>query len=85
MNLRYVLDTGWIIRHLRGSRPYTQTIRKIGSAHIGVSIVTLAELYEGVVRSTDPQAAEHALTTFLSDKTPAHHPRDLSGLRRAEG
>ena len=28
----YLLDTGWIIRHLRGDRPYTETLLKIGLA-----------------------------------------------------
>ena len=41
MSLQYLLHTGWVIRHLRGSRCDTQTIRKIAGAHIGVSIVEI--------------------------------------------
>jgi len=63
----YLLDTGWIIRHLRGDRPYIETLLKIGSA-AAVSVLSLAELYEGVFRARDPERAEQAVQTFVSDK-----------------
>ena len=69
MSLTHLLDTGWIVRHLRGTKAYTQTILKIGAPQLAVCIVSLAELYEGVYRAANPMAAEQALLTFLADKT----------------
>jgi len=65
----YLLDTGWIVRHLRGVQAYTETLLKIGAPQLALSILSLAELYEGVYRARDPAAAEHAVMTFVSDKT----------------
>jgi tRNA(fMet)-specific endonuclease VapC len=67
--LSHLLDTGWVVRHLRGSVDYTETIRKIGSSGLAVSVVTLAELAEGIHRASDPVAARKAVETFMSDKT----------------
>ena len=68
MSATHLLDTGWIIRHLRGTRAYTQTLHRLGAPRLAVSIVSLAELYEGVYRADDPGAAEQAVQTFISDK-----------------
>ncbi|CUU08499.1 hypothetical protein GBSOP10_10557 [Armatimonadetes bacterium GBS] len=68
MNPTYLLDTGWIVRHLRGSKAYTETLQKIGSSQIAISILSLAELYEGVFRARAPQRAEQAVLTFIADK-----------------
>ncbi len=87
MALTHLLDTGWIIRHLRGDHEYTQTIQAIGAKHLGISIITLAELYEGVYRAADPTRAEHTLVTFLTDKVILPITEDicrLFGKRRAE-
>lgn len=64
----YLLDTGWVIRHLRGDRLYTETLLKIGSAAVALSILSLAELYEGVFRAHDPERAEQSLRALVSDK-----------------
>ena len=68
MSATHLLDTGWIIRHLRGARAYTQTLHRLGAPHLAISFVSLAELYEGVYRADDPEAAEQAVQTFFSDK-----------------
>jgi len=64
----HLLDTGWIIRHLRGAPAYTQTLRDLGAQNLAISVVSVAELYEGVHRADEPDAAERAVLTFLSDK-----------------
>ncbi len=69
MNPTHLLDTGWIIRHLRGANAYTQSIYRLGASNLAISTVSLAELYEGVYRADDIEAAEQAVLTFFSDKT----------------
>jgi hypothetical protein len=77
----YLLDTGWIVRHLRGVQAYTETLLKIGAPQLALSILSLAELYEGVYRARDPAAAERAVVTFASDKTNcAAKVRECTGL-----
>jgi tRNA(fMet)-specific endonuclease VapC len=66
VSVSHLLDTSWVIRHLRGDIPYTQTMQRIGAPHLAISIVSLAELYEGVYRTTRPNDAEHALTLALT-------------------
>jgi predicted nucleic acid-binding protein len=58
VSLTHLLDTGWIVRHLRGTKPYTNTILKIGASQLAVSIISVAELYEGVHLANDPAIAE---------------------------
>jgi tRNA(fMet)-specific endonuclease VapC len=65
VSLTHLLDTSWIIRHLRGATAHTRTIQKIGPTQLGVSIVSLAELYEGVFRASRRADAEQALTLAL--------------------
>jgi tRNA(fMet)-specific endonuclease VapC len=69
MGPTHLLDTDWIIRHLRGARAYTQTMLNIGATQLALCILSLAELYEGVYRSATPMADEQELLHFLSDKT----------------
>ncbi|BCW94927.1 MAG: hypothetical protein WHS44_07900 [Fimbriimonadales bacterium] len=66
MNPAYLLDTGWIVRHLRGIQAYTDNLLKLGSEQVAISILSLAELYEGVFRAREPQTAEQALLAFIS-------------------
>lgn len=65
----HLLDTGWIIRYLRGSRDYVEATDALEASRLALSILSLAELYEGVYRASDPAAARHALTAFAADKT----------------
>ena len=64
--MRYLVDSDWAINYLRGIRNYVQRIRSMTADGIGLSIISLAEIYEGVYRSTDPSASEAGLLSFLS-------------------
>lgn len=45
----YLLDTGLLIRHLRGQRKIVQLMRHLGrSNHLAISTVTRLELYAGM-------------------------------------
>jgi tRNA(fMet)-specific endonuclease VapC len=44
-------------------------MRNVGAPQLGVSIVSLAELYEGVYRTTHRAQAEQDLTLALTDVT----------------
>jgi tRNA(fMet)-specific endonuclease VapC len=65
----YLLDTGWIVRHLRGRQPYTEAIASRAGDGLAVSIISVAELQEGVVLAKDRARAAQSLATFLTTVT----------------
>ncbi len=68
--MRYLVDTDWLIDILSGVLSASSTIERLTAAGIGISIVTVGEVYEGAVLSPDPQAALQRYREFL-DAFPA--------------
>jgi tRNA(fMet)-specific endonuclease VapC len=67
--ITHLVDTGWLIRSLRKHAAYTATLRKIGPAQLAVSLISVAELLEGVYLANDPVAARQALDAELAGVT----------------
>lgn len=65
----YLLDTGWIIRHLRGVAAYSNRLVVLRPEGLAVSVISVAELFEGVVLARDTKRAEQAVSDFLSEVT----------------
>lgn len=63
--MRYLVDTDWVIDHLHGRTRVVKRLEELAPGGIGLSILSLAELYEGVYSSTAPQDNERALQDFL--------------------
>lgn len=61
------MDTNWIIDYLKGMQPVVRLLDELALQGIGISIITLAELYQGLYGSRDPQGDEASLSTFLDD------------------
>jgi tRNA(fMet)-specific endonuclease VapC len=66
MKVSYLVDTDWIIDHLANIRATTEKLRELQPQGVALSVVTLAELYEGVYYSRDPEKNETILNKFLS-------------------
>ncbi|MGC8491650.1 MAG: type II toxin-antitoxin system VapC family toxin [Syntrophobacteraceae bacterium] len=66
MKVRYLVDTDWIIDHLNSVRATTEKLRELQPKGVALSVVSLAELCEGVFYSRDPEKNETALNQFLS-------------------
>ena len=66
MKFSYLIDTDWIIHFLNGSRNIVTKLRSLEKDGLTISIVSVAELYEGVYYSTNPGGNEKALEDFLS-------------------
>lgn len=65
MTFNYLIDTDWVAHYFKG-RPDTVTrLQALRSQGLGISIVTLAELYDGVYGARNPQAKEKVLKKFL--------------------
>jgi len=65
MSIRYLVDTDWAIHHLNGHPVITQRLQDLQHEGLGLSVAALAELYEGVYYSRDPEASEQSLMAFL--------------------
>ena len=59
------MDTDWVIDYLHNVQRIVRRIEELRSEGIGMSIISLAELHEGLIGSTDPQGDEGALRLFL--------------------
>lgn len=65
--MEYLIDTDWIIDHLKGKdKMVRKRLKELRPAGMGVSIVSLAELYEGVYSSEDPDRHQNELERLLS-------------------
>ncbi len=55
MNLSYLIDTDWVIHYLNGRNDIVARLHTARSDGLGLSVIALAELYEGVYFSRDPE------------------------------
>ena len=65
--MRYLVDTDWAIDYMHGNQQVIQRFDDLSQEGTGLSIISLAELYEGVVRARDREDAEQGLQSFLDD------------------
>jgi predicted nucleic acid-binding protein len=66
MKLSYLVDTDWIIHYLNGNKGIVEKIESLGKGGLAASVISVAELYEGIYYSTNPASNEKALNDFLS-------------------
>lgn len=66
MKISYLIDTDWIIHYLNGSRNIVAKLRSLEKDGLAISVISLAELYEGIYYSTNSDGNERALNDFLS-------------------
>lgn len=66
MNVSYLIDTDWIIDHFNKIEKVTRKLEELAPQGLALSIVSLAELYEGIYYSRDPVLSEEALKRFLA-------------------
>jgi len=67
--VKYLLDTTWIIVYLRGNPDVVNRLHQLDQEELAVSIISVAELYEGVFRSRSPLRNEQSLKEFLQAVT----------------
>ena len=65
--MKYLIDTDWVIDYLDGDEEVVRRVKDLLPIGIGISVVSLAELYEGVAYSRNPVASESLLGIFLDD------------------
>jgi len=65
--MKYLVDTDWIIDHLKGIEKVREKLKEFRQyGGIAVSIISLAELYEGIYSSKDPIKDQRLLENLLT-------------------
>ena len=64
--MKFLLDTNIVIDFLRGKKPIVERIGQILPQGIGVSVVSLAELYHGVYKSSRSKYNLEKVEEFIS-------------------
>ena len=64
--MSHLLDTDWAIDCLNRILRTVRRVDALRSEGIAISIVSIAELYEGALNSTDPARNENLMTEFLA-------------------
>ena len=59
------MDTDWAIDYLHRANRTVRRLEELLPDGVGLSVVSLAELYEGLARSRNPDADSEALRLFL--------------------
>jgi tRNA(fMet)-specific endonuclease VapC len=65
MTLAYLVDTDWAVHWLHGNERVRKRIEELRGEGLALSVVSLAELWEGIHYSRDPLQSEHGLNDFL--------------------
>ena len=66
MKISYLIDSDWAISHLNGVRKIQAKLKQLQPEGLGLSIISLAELYEGVLYSQNQDESKYRLGRFLS-------------------
>jgi tRNA(fMet)-specific endonuclease VapC len=69
MNMRFLVDTDWVIEYLLGNPAIVSRLGELQAHGLALSIISLAELYEGVFYSRDPEGDGQDLADFLRGVT----------------
>jgi tRNA(fMet)-specific endonuclease VapC len=65
VNPAYLIDTDWVIQYLNGDLQVVQRVDSLRPQGVRISLISVAELWEGVFYGRDPQRAGSLLEAFL--------------------
>lgn len=66
MNASYLIDTDWVIDHFNKVERVTRKLEELVPKGLALSVISLAELYEGVYYSRNPEESQKVLKDFLA-------------------
>ena len=61
----YLVDTDWIVDYLKGKQKSVEILQKLFDEGLYVSMISIAEIYEGIVDAKDKEQIEKSLDDFL--------------------
>ena len=63
--MRYLVDTDWVIHYFNQVGPVVDRITVLTPSGLAMSIISLAELYEGVLGAADPESGRREIQDFV--------------------
>ncbi len=63
--MKYLVDSDWIVDCLHGNQPAILTLTGLAGQGLAVSIISVAEIYEGAYGQTDPETHLQSFRAFL--------------------
>lgn len=63
--MQYLVDTDWAIDYMCRHQPIVERLDELLPQGIGLSVISLAELYDGILGDANRQRAERVLQAFL--------------------
>lgn len=63
--ISYLIDTDWVIDFLKGKKEIVDTLLSMERKGLAISVISLAELYEGIYSSENQNKKMTGLNNFL--------------------
>lgn len=63
--MRYLVDSDWVIDYLNAQPQTIATLQRLEPDGLAISIITYAEVYEGILFSRDPAQGDRGFRQFL--------------------
>ena len=63
--MEYLVDSDWAISYMNGRQRTIERVKSLLPVGVGISIISLAEIYEGIYGSADPERQERLLSELL--------------------
>lgn len=63
--MKYLIDSDWIVDCLNGDQPSARSLLGIAGEGLAVSIISVAEIYEGAFGKPDPEEHLRSFRRFL--------------------
>lgn len=67
--MKHLMDTDWIVHWLSGKKNIVEKVKELREEELGMSMISVAEIYEGIFGSKDIIRHERAFNEFLSGVT----------------
>jgi tRNA(fMet)-specific endonuclease VapC len=64
--MAYLLDSDWVINALAGRRRAVSPLERLSAAHIGISVISLGEIYQQAFESTNPDVYLGTFRAFIA-------------------
>jgi len=64
--MKYLIDTDWVINHLKGKNRVVRKLEELAPEGVAISVISLAEIYEGVYYSKNHLKSQQLLEEFLA-------------------
>ena len=79
--MKWLLDTDYVIDYLSGQQAAITLIDSLRLTGAAISVITRAEIMEGILSSRDPKIARTVFRDFLSSPIPYREPRPFQGIK----